>query len=159
MLANVILLKYPESQDYGRDFRSVTCEKKKRKNCRDFCEFIRDVKSSGLTTVYLFAFAFSSFFNLWVLQPFPILIYHLFIVNTLRAFKSCLVKKISVFRLIVFPLWHNKGNNRTCSYQPIRWKRAQLLVCILIGSVGLRKRNDSEPDKRGFNETYVFFLL
>ena len=51
--------------------------------------------------VYLFAFAFSSLFDLWVLQAFPILISHLFVVNTLRAFKSRLVKRISVFRLSV----------------------------------------------------------
>ena len=81
-------------------FRSLW--KKKRKSCGDYCEFIREVKSSDLTTVYLFAFAFSSLFDLWVLQSFPILINHLFIVNTLRAFKSCLVKRTSVFRLIVF---------------------------------------------------------
>ena len=103
MLAKVIPLKYLESQDYGRDFRSRrNLWKRKRKSCRDFCEFIREVKSSDLMTLYLFALAFSSLFDLWVLQAFPILIYHLFVVNTLRAFKSRLVKRISVFRLIVF---------------------------------------------------------
>ena len=49
-------------------------------------------------TVYLFAFSFSSLFDLSVLQAFPILSYQLFVVNTLRAFKSLLVKRISVFR-------------------------------------------------------------
>ena len=110
--------------------------KKRNLSCRNFCEFKREVKSSDIMTVYLFAFAFSSLFDFWVLQAFPILIYHLFVVNTLRAFKSRLVKRISVFRLFVFPLWHNKGNNCACSYQPIRWKRAGWFVCVLIGSVG-----------------------
>ena len=77
--------------------------RKKRKSCRNFCrEFKREVKSSDHVTLYLFAFAFPSLFDLWVLQAFPIVIYHLFVVNTLRAFKNRLVKRISVFRLTVF---------------------------------------------------------
>ena len=77
--------------------------RKKRKSCRNFYEFKREVKSSDLMIVYLLAFAFSSLFVFWVLQAFPILIYHhLFLVNTLRAFKKRLVKRISVFRLCMF---------------------------------------------------------
>ena len=127
--------------------------RKKRKSCRNFCEFKREVKSSDIMTVYLFAFAFSSLFDLWVLQAFPIVIYHLFVVNTLRAFKSRLVKRISVFRLFVFPLWHNKGNNCACSYQPIRWKRAQCFFVFWL--VPLALKND-EADKRGFEVTFFF---
>ena len=92
----------PSKSGLRTRFSFLNLRKKKRKSCRDFCEFIQEVKSSNLTTVYLFAFAFSSLFDLWVLQALPILIYHLFVVNTLRAFKSRLVKRISVFRLIVF---------------------------------------------------------
>ena len=36
MLAKVIPLKYPESQDYGRNFRSVTCKKRKGKVVETF---------------------------------------------------------------------------------------------------------------------------
>ena len=55
--------------------------------------------SSNLMTVYLLAVAFSSLFNLSVLQAISIFIYHLFAVNTLRAFIILLFKIISVFRL------------------------------------------------------------
>ena len=59
--------------------------------------------SSNLMTVYLLAvIAFSSLFNLSVLQAISIFIYHLFAVNTLRAFIILLFKIISVFRLSAF---------------------------------------------------------
>ena len=94
-----------------------------------------------------------------MLQIIPIIVYHLFAVNSLRAFKIRLFKRISVFRLCVFPLWHNKGSNRACSYQPIRWKRAQWFVCVLIGSIGPLKRFDSEAGKRGCEETSFLKLV
>ena len=129
--------------------------RKKRKSCRNFYEFKREVKSSDLMIVYLLAFAFSSLFDFWVLQAFPILIYHhLFLVNTLRAFKKRLVKRISVFRLCMF--FHcdiTKGTTaRAVICQSWRWKRAQWFVCVLIGSVGPWKKVRLH-DKRGFEVT------
>ena len=128
--------------------------RKKRKSCRNFCEFKREVKSSDILTVYLFAFAFSSLFDLWVLQAFPILICHLFVVNTQRAFKSRLVKRISVFRLTVF--YHcdiTKGTTaRAVISQSDGSARSGFFVFWLVP---LAVKNE-EADKRGFEVTIFF---
>ena len=112
--------------------------RKKRKSCRNFCEFKRDVKSSDLMNVYLFAFAFSSLFDLWVLQAFPILIYHFFVVNNLRAFKRRLVKRISVFRLSVcfFHCDKTKGKTARTVISQSHGSASSGLFVFLIGSVG-----------------------
>ena len=79
------------------------------------------MKSSDFVTLYLLAFAFSSLFDLQVLQVIPIIVYLLFAVNSLRAFEKRLFKRISVFRLSA--LFHcdiTKGATARAVYPPIR---------------------------------------
>ena len=123
--------------------------RKERKRCRNFCGFIElshDCILFGLCFLHFFQFVIA-----------PILIYHLFAGNKLRDFIMLLFKVISAFRLsaLILSLWHSKGSIGTWSYQPIRCKRAQWFVCVLIGSVGSWKRYDySEAKKRGCEVTF-----
>ena len=63
-----------------------------------------------------------------MLQAFPILIYHLFVVNTLRAFKSRLVKRISVFRLIAF--FHCDITKGTTARAVISQMETRAVACL-----------------------------
>ena len=134
MLLQVISQIYPERQEYGRDFHSVACEERKGKAVETFVDL-----SSNLITAYLFAFAFSSLFNLQVLNSIPILFDLLF-----AAFIILLLERISVFR-------SRREHTYYCGIT-MEHLRVQLLANQM--EAGSWKRYDSEARKRECKVTF-----